>query len=205
MDTPRCNIALKEWALTCRALQEGRQIVLLRKGGILDEDGAFAIEHDTFWLHPTYLHQSRHLVKPEYSGLLEEVEAAQQKGVNRQFITLQLLARVERVFTLQPEDDALLQNVRHIWSNDYIDLRYSFRPEYPLLCLALRVFVPPQPFVLPMRPEYSGCRSWLELAEPLEYSGARPALSDAEFVQQMEELEAALSGLRSTPGQAIGR
>jgi len=187
-----CNIALKEWALTCRALQDGLQIVLLRKGGILDEDGAFAVEHNTFWLQPTYLHQSRHLVKPEYSGLLQEVEAGQQKGENREFITLQLLAHAERTFTLWPDDEVKLQRVRHIWSDDYVDLRYNYRPEHPLLCLALRVFVPPQPFVQPMQPEYSGCRSWLELAEPLEYSGARPALDDTQFAQQLQELEAAL-------------
>ena len=28
--------ALKEWAIICKALEEGRQVVLLRKGGILE-------------------------------------------------------------------------------------------------------------------------------------------------------------------------
>ena len=28
--------AFKEWAITCKALEEGRQVVLLRKGGIME-------------------------------------------------------------------------------------------------------------------------------------------------------------------------
>jgi len=45
--------ALKEWAVTCRALAEGRQAILLRKGGIGEAGGAFQVEHTRFWLLPT--------------------------------------------------------------------------------------------------------------------------------------------------------
>ena len=31
----QCQIALKEWAVTVESLAEGRQILLLRKGGIV--------------------------------------------------------------------------------------------------------------------------------------------------------------------------
>jgi hypothetical protein len=123
---------------------------------------------------------------------LEEVEAAQQKGENQRFIRLQLLARVERVFVVPAEDEAKLHAVHHIWSADYIDLRYSFRPEHPLLCLALRVFALPEPYMLPIRPEYTGCRSWLELEAPLSCAEARPVLNEAEFGREMEELRVVL-------------
>ena len=46
--------ALKEWAVVCRALEEGRQIVLLRKGGILEYRQSFKVKHDRFLLFPTY-------------------------------------------------------------------------------------------------------------------------------------------------------
>ncbi len=51
--------AFKEWAVICRALAEGRQAVVLRKGGVAEKTGEFQIEHTRFWLFPTYVHQQR--------------------------------------------------------------------------------------------------------------------------------------------------
>jgi hypothetical protein len=34
--------ALKEWAVVCKALEEGRQILLLRKGGIMEYKQGFS-------------------------------------------------------------------------------------------------------------------------------------------------------------------
>ena len=36
------NAALKEWAIVCKALAEGRQILLIRKGGIEEIKGGTA-------------------------------------------------------------------------------------------------------------------------------------------------------------------
>src|ERR1051325_10767172 len=57
------NVALKEWASVCSALEEGRQIILLRKGGILESIGGFDLEHPQFFLFPTYLHQNPQMLK----------------------------------------------------------------------------------------------------------------------------------------------
>ena len=51
--------AFKEWAVICRALAEGRQALILRKGGIAEAGGRFEVEHTRFWLFPTYTHQQR--------------------------------------------------------------------------------------------------------------------------------------------------
>src|SRR2546421_11105863 len=59
------SIALKEWATVCRALETGRQILLLRKGGILESIGGFELENPQFLLFPTYLHQNLAMLKPE--------------------------------------------------------------------------------------------------------------------------------------------
>src|ERR1700722_8531099 len=61
------NVALKEWASVVRALETGRQIILLRKGGILEqgEKRQFQMDQKEFLLFPTYLHQSRGELKPE--------------------------------------------------------------------------------------------------------------------------------------------
>ena len=52
-------IAFKEWAVTVRALAEGEQLVTLRKGGIREPGKHFALDHERFFLYPTFDHQRR--------------------------------------------------------------------------------------------------------------------------------------------------
>ena len=66
--------AFKEWAVICRALAEGQQAVILRKGGIAEQQGAFTVEHRRFWLYPTYVHQQRAGIVEEAFPLLERAE-----------------------------------------------------------------------------------------------------------------------------------
>ena len=56
-------VAFKEWAVTVRALAEGEQLLTLRKGGIREENKHFEIEHDRFFLYPTFDHQRNDLVR----------------------------------------------------------------------------------------------------------------------------------------------
>src|SRR2546425_4794896 len=69
-------IAFKEWAVTVRALAEGEQLLTLRKGGIRETDKHFSLEHERFFLYPTFDHQRYDLVReshqPELSRALEE-------------------------------------------------------------------------------------------------------------------------------------
>src|SRR5437660_249987 len=59
------SIALKEWASVCNAIETGRQILLLRKGGIYESAGEFELENPQFLLFPTYLHQNLAMLRPE--------------------------------------------------------------------------------------------------------------------------------------------
>ena len=69
-------IAFKEWAVTVRALAEGEQLVTLRKGGIREPGKHFSLDHERFFLYPTFDHQRRDLVReshqPEMRRALEE-------------------------------------------------------------------------------------------------------------------------------------
>ncbi len=58
--------AFKEWAVTVRALAEGEQLITLRKGGIREENKHFEIEHDRFFLYPTFDHQQGNLVRESH-------------------------------------------------------------------------------------------------------------------------------------------
>ena len=69
--------ALKEWAVVCRALEQGRQSVLLRKGGIVEETRDFALVEHRFLLFPTYEHQDENSVQEPYRSWFRETLDAQ--------------------------------------------------------------------------------------------------------------------------------
>src|SRR5437016_13749047 len=73
------QVALKEWAVVCRALESGRQMLLLRKGGIYESGGEFELENREFLLFPTYLHQNLKMLKPEYHEGFEAHAAEPQQ------------------------------------------------------------------------------------------------------------------------------
>src|ERR1044072_4329792 len=56
-------IAFKEWAVTVRALAEGEQLLTLRKGGIREAGKHFRVQHERFFLYPTFDHQRGDLVR----------------------------------------------------------------------------------------------------------------------------------------------
>ena len=180
---------LKEWAITATALAQGRQIVLLRKGGLLDEDGSFALEHSQFWLMPTWFHQERGLVKPAHLDLWEQTPRAVDEGPSLAYI--RHFARVERVWELHEDAESALRRVPHVWSQNYLDLRFSYQADKPLLCAALRVWELESPIRYGLRASDRGCRSWIETAEPLE-GDARAVLKGEEFGRFVDEIEEVL-------------
>ena len=181
--------ALKEWAITGEALARNRQIVLLRKGGLLDEDGHFALEHSQFWLVPTWLHQERGLVKAADRDLW--YLTPRESDETAKIVYLRHFARVERVWKLDQSAEEALQEVPHIWSAHYLDLRFGYQPEKTLLCAALRVYIASEPIRYELRAQDLGCRSWVELGEPME-AQVRPAIGDDEFERQLNEISRVL-------------
>ena len=182
--------ALKEWAIVGEALAQSRQIVLLRKGGLWDEDGHFALEHSQFWLLPTWLHQERGLVKAAHQDLLEQTPRAPDESAKTAY--LRHFARVERAWKLDEDAEIALAQVPHIWSAQYLDLRFGYQPDKTLLCAALRVYIATEPVRYALRAEDLGCRSWVDLASPLS-AQVRPAIGDEEFARELERVTRVLS------------
>ena len=51
------SVGFKEWALVCAALGEGRQSVIIRKGGLAEGRDGFVFLHREFFLFPTFFHE----------------------------------------------------------------------------------------------------------------------------------------------------
>ena len=75
--------ALKEWAVAIKALREGRQVLLVRKGGISEETRDFRISAERFLLFPTYEHQRADLLQPSFRDDLPPTLAEHDPSVVR--------------------------------------------------------------------------------------------------------------------------
>ncbi len=131
------NNALKEWAVTIKALDEGKQIILLRKGGIQEEKKDFRVENDSFLLYPTYEHQREYLLKEEYRGDLKALLRDWEGGSK---INIQNWAMVSYVAEITEPGKVELLSPYYIWNTSYVYERLSWRPRKPLQVLFLRIF-----------------------------------------------------------------
>jgi hypothetical protein len=169
--------AFKEWAVICRALAEGRQALILRKGGIAETSGAFAVEQTRFWLFPTYLHQKAEALKPDAAPLLQAVEADRPPPGT---IRLSCFAEVGGVYHVHDLASALKIDPLHLWSPETVTARFAYRTP-GLFVLPVRVYRIPETLEIPDTAYYAGCKSWVELERELPTAGSAPVLDDDAF------------------------
>ncbi len=181
--------AFKEWAVLCKALAEGRQTLILRKGGILEIGAGFQVEHSRFWLFPTYVHQQAAGIKPEAGPLLDQVQAERPDS---SVVRLSSFAEAVEVFQVRELERALSLSSHHVWSEETVRSRFHYRRP-GLFVLVVRVDTIPQPIDLPNTPYYEGCRSWVELDRELPTDGARPAMEEDRFRSEWEAIRRLLS------------
>src|SRR5262249_8886184 len=104
--------AFKEWAVICKALAEGKQALILRKGGVAETSGDFELEHTHFWLYPTYTHQQRDGIRPDALPLLEQAEGERPPAGT---VRLSHFAEVTGVYHVRDLLPALMLAHLHIW------------------------------------------------------------------------------------------
>jgi len=197
-------VAVKECAVTVRALAEGEQLVTLRKGGIREERKHFEVEHDRFFLYPTFEHQRNDVVRashqPELRRALEEgvwpdaeppAQALTRDGgiLQPDRVRIRAWAEVACHYTIVDRRCVDALSPFYVWTPDYAEKRLAWKRRHPLHVLLLRTYRIPRPVTVKVRDEYFGCRSWLELQRELPFEGT-PVLSDEEFGRVAEEIEA---------------
>jgi hypothetical protein len=179
------RVAFKEWAVICRALAEGRQALLLRKGGIAEPGGSFLPEHPRFWLYPTFVHQQEAGVVDEARPLLAQALAERPpEGLLR----LSHFAEVPRVYQARDLSAARALAGLHCWSPGTVEARFHYRTP-GLYILPVRVHRAARPREVHESPAYSGCRTWVELEQDLPTDGALPVLSEESFGEVLRALE----------------
>ena len=168
------------------ALLDGRQRVLLRKGGIHEK--RFAVQTSEFVFFPTVAHSHAPRVRLEHQDVL----AGAEPDSTETSIVIRGGAKVIAAIEVQrPEHLDALADL-HIWTDESVrEDRLDFRPKHRLTVLVVQ----PRPLLAPVRlprlDDYAGCRSWVDL--PLEPRWGAPVFDDA-------ELEAVTDRVRTSVG-----
>jgi len=179
-------IALKEWAIICKALEDGKQMLLLRKGGIMEYRKGFEVKHNEFLLYPTFEHQSIESIKAEYKEKIKEITEEHNISYNNRkkidkndnnFNTasnniIKLLAKVEDVIEIS--DKSTLSELRdyHIWSDEYVTMRMNYNPSKPMSVLLLRIYKLRKPLIVDINEKWAGCKSWIDIETDREFQNS---------------------------------
>jgi hypothetical protein len=172
--------ALKEWAIICKAIESGDQILLFRKGGIMEFRNGFELKYKNFFLFPTFEHQAKESIRSEYYAALDQMEKNSNFDMDKETTTAsttktnnfstsgeytEITSFVEIThFAEVPTIDRLkaLENF-HIWTDDYLKTRFNYNPKKPLYLLLLRGYKLNKPIKIMNKPQWIGCKSWIQI------------------------------------------
>lgn len=184
-----CRIALKEWATVLQAMDRGQQLVMIRKGGLIEPGSGFEVLNNEFVFYPTFEHQAVNYLRDEYRGYFDEASTIRAP---KESVRFDWFGRVVSKYTIN--DPALIKQLSefHIFNEDFVTQRLKWQPETPLLMVLVRVYRLKSPQTLPVSADYSGCKSWVELNESVPLEGVEPVLSDEIFQQRLKQLNAIL-------------
>ncbi len=159
------QLALKEWSAAIHGMLDGRQTILLRKGGIHEK--RFTLADSRFLLFPTVVHGHAERVRPEHHDLLR---AAAADSTETEVIVRAGAEVVAAIEVNRPDGLEELAPL-HIWTTESIRAdRLDFRPKHRLTALVVRVHPLVAPTRLQRSEEHGGCTSWVHLAIAPEWA-----------------------------------
>ncbi|HEY0944221.1 MAG TPA: DUF1802 family protein [Opitutaceae bacterium] len=175
--------AFKEWQAIVGALAAGEQTLILRKGGIAEGRGGFAVKTSRFWLFPTQFHAQRENTKP--------AAAKWFSGPAPETITLRCHAELVQSAFLADWAEVARLDPFHLWTQATVRERFDWARPPGLHALVVRVYRLDTPIVLTPTAEMAGCKSWIELPFRFEDHPGKPVLDEAAFAAQLAAITAA--------------
>ena len=176
--------ALKEWNVVVNAVEGGKTIMLLRKGGLREQAGHFHVPDKQVLLYPTFEHQQPDLLKPDFASQVKTVES----GWHPQTIRIGSWAQITDVLLVAWEPAIAAVFSYHIWNEKFVGDRINWKRTQPIYILLLRTYQLATAQEIPYIIQYGGCRSWIDLAAPVSLEGSVPVLSEREYIKQSMEI-----------------
>jgi hypothetical protein len=113
-------------------------------------------------------------------------------------------AEVQGAYEISSKESLDAIDEHHIWTPEYAESRFKWRPKKPLTVLVLRTYLLPEAVEFSYTEAFGGCKSWLELDEAVDVAGSAPALSDAEFERLVSPALQTLERLEPAPVGPVG-
>lgn len=191
-------LALKEWSIICKALEDGNQTILLRKGGILEYKKGFEIRQKSFLLFPTLEHQAEEYLQSKYLQTYNLLlRGNKSEYIQNKANTVLVQARIEAIQEFHNHELLPKLEKYHIWNEKYVNMRMNYNPKKPMNALLLRIYKLPQPISIDVKPEWAGCKSWIDIdiaekygdqfgSVPKMFDQSEPVIKDKEFQKIFE-------------------
>lgn len=162
------SVGFKEWALVCEALGEGRQRVIIRKGGIAEERDGFAFKHREFFLFPTFFHEQLDRVREpngvENVAQLCKLRSEQVENLpHTAEIEIRYFARVEEARVMTDWEEVRALEPLHILRESVVRERFEYDESPGVHVAFVNVFRLDPIWRFPDSKSYGGCRSWVDL------------------------------------------
>ena len=151
------SIGFKEWALVCEALGEGKQSVIIRKGGIAEGRDGFAFRHREFFLFPTFFHEQLERVRLA-GAVLPEPRPGE--------IEIRWFARVKETRIITDWEEVRALEPLHILEESVVRERFDYDEAPGVHVAFVKVSRVYPVWRFSDAKAYAGCRSWVKLPEP---------------------------------------
>jgi hypothetical protein len=173
------RIGFKEWSAVCGAILQGRQTIIIRKGGIAEGRDGFSFRHGEFYLFPTWFH--------EEAEKITESQFASPADASTD-VTIKCAVAVE--WSGVVTDWSVARNLApfHILREEVVRERFEYKDAPGIHVAFVRAFQLSPMWKFPNEKRFGGCRSWVELPDRDDEPRLESVLSDAEFAQQREQL-----------------
>ena len=185
-----CQLALKEWAITVRALADGDQIMMLRKGGISEDSKDFRVVHPEFLLLSNLPAPAGRPAEGSHQPTLRQLLS--DNPADDDAVTFTHWARVHELLEIDQ-----LGKVEEPRSPSHLDRRLrpvppALEAHVPLTIMLLRVYRMEAPVTVAFIPEYGGCKSWVDVIPTVNLGQLTPVVDDATFAHMVEAVRGSL-------------
>lgn len=145
------NYAFREWNKVCYAIKNGKQSILIRKGGIHEGKKGFKWSHDKFFLLRSYYHFENKLLKDSYIEKNLETSNNLHLEVYCEIVLKKFVSNKEIINKLFSY---------HVYNQNLIDERFNYNDVKGLNIAVIKTYKLKNPINVGKTEDYKGCKSW---------------------------------------------
>lgn len=169
------DVAFKESAIVCQALEEGKQTLVLRKGGVIEEGGVLKAEHDEFFIYPTYDPNVAEGIKADWRPRIHKLD---KDAKDTKHVHFHIYATVDSVLKVTNWEAAKSLVPFTVLTEQAIEKEFRSGDWEGFYLLLLRVYSLAVPMDLPRKASHDTHPIFVPLGASLFTIGAFPVIPE---------------------------